>query len=152
MSFLAHLDPFCFRFSKCIIHKKKVNLIKRKVYVDDLCLLCKEAKETTMHCLINSSMVALVWYASPLCLRTNFDYCDFFFEWISRWCNIPQLSKFDCGETLSMIAIFAWNIWKMHNKTIFEKTPFNMFNASAVAFRLLNEHRNGRSTFFSPGE
>lgn len=56
----------------------KENLRIMKVSVSDLCPLCKEAKETTMHCLVSCLIVTPCWFASPLCLKTTvfkYDLC-----------------------------------------------------------------------------
>lgn len=44
----------------------KENLAISKIYALDLCPLCKEEKESTMHCLVKCKFAALVWFVSPI--------------------------------------------------------------------------------------
>lgn len=94
--------------------------------ISNICHLCKEAKDTTMHYLVNYKFVSLVWFVSPLCLRPFIGNTIVFFDWIKSSCDMNHLSKCDRENILKIIAIFAWSIWKSRNKPVFEKAHLNM--------------------------
>lgn len=90
-----------------------------------------------MHCLVKCKIVALVWFVSPLTLRTLVETSSSFANWFKYWYNLSCFSKHDRNNSLSIVVIFEWNIWKSCNKAVFEKLSFNMSNVTSVAFRML---------------
>lgn len=126
------------------------NLLIRRMSIMDLYHLCKEAKESTMHCLVTYKLVAPVWYASCLCLRTSALISTPFYELIKSWCDLNSVSKLKGLNILSTIAIFTWNIWKARNKVVFDKVEFNMLNSSSTAFRMMSDSLVRFGAFFMP--
>lgn len=140
---------FLWRASKEALPVKE-NLIIKKTSVSDLYPLCKEAKETTMHCSVKCDQVASVWYVSPLCLRTSNINLNYFKEWVKFLLDYPMVSKYNYLNILCTIAIFAWNIWKSRNKVVFDKCDFNMFNTFSATFRMMNESNIRFGSFWYP--
>lgn len=105
-----------------------------------------------MYCLVKCKIISPVWFASPLCLRTQVDSALYSSDWIKSWCNIKCLSNHEHGDILSIIVIFSWNIWMGRKKTIFDKMHFNMFNSTFATLRMLNESHACPNSFFSPDE
>lgn len=82
----------------------KVNLIQRKIFIINLCPLFKEAKETTLHCLISSRVVTLVWFTSPLVLElVQFPSQIFLFRIRSSHGLICQTQP-----NMSVMTFFVW--------------------------------------------
>jgi ribonuclease HI len=99
----------------------KANLINRGIICDSICPKCNKGPETINHLFLNCDWAKLVWFYSPLTIRTDNTQTLNYREWFHYMIN--NTSK----ENMQTISAIIYGMWNERNNKVFREkdTPVN---------------------------
>ncbi|KAK2374342.1 Ribonuclease H superfamily protein [Trifolium repens] len=99
----------------------KANLINRGIICDSICPKCNKGPETINHLFLNCDWAKLVWFYSPLTIRTDNTQTLNYRKWFHYMIN--NTSK----ENMQTISAIIYGMWNERNNKVFREkdTPVN---------------------------
>ena len=98
---------------------------RRGIGTDDLCPICQEEKESSLHALRDCARVRVVWLQLGVRYTNQAFWSSDFQEWLTM--NESRGSRVKYGKNnWSMLFSFAiWMNWKSRNQTVFSSKAQN---------------------------
>ncbi|KAK9266575.1 hypothetical protein L1049_021625 [Liquidambar formosana] len=116
----------------------KLNLQKKKVNVDERCVLCGVSDESAIHVLKECDFAEQVWMGSQLSLSSQHSLASNFWVWMEEICG-----KVDDAD-LGLFITLAWAIWIARNEKIFNGIQRSSTEVIRWASLFLGEFRAAR--------
>lgn len=92
----------------------KSNLLKRKVIVENLCVLCGSFDESTEHVLRDCSLAKATWFG-----RLGFRSVDGDGQQFLQWLLTTAIQSSSSGFELCLMII--WMLWKNRNDVVWNE-------------------------------
>ncbi|KAB2605937.1 S ribonuclease [Pyrus ussuriensis x Pyrus communis] len=113
----------------------RANLMRRKVITNDACQFCQGESETVEHVFLSFPRSASIWFASPLCLRTDRQLHGGFRIWLVEVAGLLARQSFD------LALILIWGIWKERNSFLWNGRALNQVEIVCKSQAWLQEFR-----------
>lgn len=109
----------------------KDNLRTKRVLVNELCPVCNEALETTLHCLSICSFAKECYFSMG---KVLYNYAiTLFSDWLRYVYN--QYT----GSDLQLIVMLCWALWKCRNEIVWNQRGINVAEVVVLAKATLNQ-------------
>jgi ribonuclease HI len=125
-----------------IIHEAlhvKTNLLHKGILCDTLCPICTKPMETITHPFLQCDWAKMIWYSSPISIKTTEIQTTTFSEWIL------YMLKNTNQECMQIIASITYSMWYARNQMVFQNKDIPVEDTVKNALKALHDYHRHRT-------